>query len=346
MAMQTTGLPDLDGLCARLLTAAGRAGELSSRAAGRLVLLFRGMAGIAQPFWTRLLRTERPPSHPPLHPVRLVEVCVSILSAVALSALLLDPLFYSWTVLLDDEITQFFLDHQYVGKGGWMMGTAALIAVAGLGLAAGFQDRRLTASCRAWSVAATFVLLAIASAGLLAAALKGLIGRARPMMFGEEGLFGFQPLTTDFFYGSFPSGDATNAFALAIALSVMVPRIRGIAIIFAVWVALGRVAAERHYITDVIAGAVLATMVVLAMRAWWSKRRLVFRRTARHDYALRCPRLLRLLPLRLVGRTQELRRPLLPPPSVTVADWLHRRFAAPSASRLKPDAPGRERGVS
>lgn len=64
---------------------------------------------------------------------------------------------------------------------------------------------------------------------------------------------------------SFPSGHATTAFAAAVALSLLVPRMTFWALPLAAAIACSRVYLEVHYWTDIAAGALLGTFVTIAV---------------------------------------------------------------------------------
>ena len=64
---------------------------------------------------------------------------------------------------------------------------------------------------------------------------------------------------------SFPSGHASGAFALAVSLGLLVPRARIPALALATLVGLSRIWLGVHYLSDVIAGALLGSAVALAM---------------------------------------------------------------------------------
>jgi membrane-associated phospholipid phosphatase len=70
---------------------------------------------------------------------------------------------------------------------------------------------------------------------------------------------------------SFPSGEATAAFALATALSLLFPRARPLLYTAAVLTALARVLAGAHYISDVTAGAVIGTFAAAYVFTFFQK---------------------------------------------------------------------------
>lgn len=91
--------------------------------------------------------------------------------------------------------------------------------------------------------------------------VKIAVGRARPD--ADMG-----PLFFDHFGGpqhgfdSFPSGHATQAVLLMALLGLYFPRTRWVLAPLAVLVCLGRVALDRHYVSDVIGGAALALLTM------------------------------------------------------------------------------------
>jgi membrane-associated phospholipid phosphatase len=125
------------------------------------------------------------------------------------------------------------------------------------------------------SVRLGFLFLAIALPGLVIAVIKRLIGRARPMVAGEDvflyKLFVWRPE-----YASFPSGHATTAFAAAIAFGVLWPRLRLLMWGYAIVIALSRVIVTAHHPSDVVAGAIAGVVGALLVRDWFAARRLGF----------------------------------------------------------------------
>ena len=75
-----------------------------------------------------------------------------------------------------------------------------------------------------------FVFVSVGGAGLIANLTKYILGRARPKLFETTGPLDFQLFAFDPDYASFPSGHATNIFALATVLGILWPRAQGAAL--------------------------------------------------------------------------------------------------------------------
>jgi membrane-associated phospholipid phosphatase len=105
-----------------------------------------------------------------------------------------------------------------------------------------------------WEVVEFFGILGLAGFVL---AIKFLVRRERP-----QGEWGSIYRNTD--PHSFPSGHAARAFLIAVVASALAPL--WLAILLWIWaplVSLARVAMGVHYLSDVIAGAILGTLVGL-----------------------------------------------------------------------------------
>ncbi len=118
-----------------------------------------------------------------------------------------------------------------------------------------------------------FLFLAVASTGLAADLVKILVGRARPRHLFSDELMALAPGALTSSWWSFPSGHATTIGAVAVVLALLLPRLAWVWAALALVVAVGRIGATAHFVSDVIAGlwlgAIGATLVswALARRA-------------------------------------------------------------------------------
>lgn len=96
------------------------------------------------------------------------------------------------------------------------------------------------------------VLASVVAAGLTTGAVKKLVGRLRPADTNDP--FLFKPFSD---HDAFPSGHATMAFALATSLSEEIENRWATAVLytFATGTAWSRMNDERHWLSDVLAGA-------------------------------------------------------------------------------------------
>jgi undecaprenyl-diphosphatase len=117
------------------------------------------------------------------------------------------------------------------------------------------------ASCRRRIPTTALTALAAAAwAGLAVTVVKELVDRARPP-FADPGL---DPIGAVPASASFPSGHSATAFATAVAVGLVYPRLRLPLLALAALVALSRVYLGMHYSTDVLAGTVLGAAIGLA----------------------------------------------------------------------------------
>jgi undecaprenyl-diphosphatase len=132
-----------------------------------------------------------------------------------------------------------------------------------------------------------FLFVAIGLPGLVFTILKRLIGRARPLVEGAADPFIYRPLSWTVQYASFPSGHATDAFAIATAIGVLWPWTRWFMWSYAVAIAASRVVVTAHFPSDVIAGGVVGVVGALLVREWFAARGLAF--ALRPDGGIRPP---------------------------------------------------------
>ena len=113
---------------------------------------------------------------------------------------------------------------------------------------------------------AAYVFLTMASSGLVELAVKFMVGRNRPKLWFDQGLFSFQPFSHGWAVNSFPSGHSQAGWAAMIALGVAFPRWRWPLVAVAVLVALSRVMLTVHWLSDAMAGAWLGFAAAMMWR--------------------------------------------------------------------------------
>jgi membrane-associated phospholipid phosphatase len=121
-----------------------------------------------------------------------------------------------------------------------------------------------------------FIFCAVAVPNLVTEVLKYCIGRGRPFVGGEANAFHFSHFAGNPAYYSFPSGHATTAFALALAVSVIWPQARLAMAVYAIFIAATRLVLVAHHPSDVVAGALVGIVGAMFVRYWFAARRLGF----------------------------------------------------------------------
>lgn len=176
--------------------------------------------------------------------------------------------FPTWIIDLFDFVTDF-------GKGAWVLWPLGLIYLA-LAALPRPQTPISQAVLASVMVRAGFLFAAIGLPGLFASLVKNMIGRARPGVGGSIDPFLFDPFHWAPSFASLPSGHATTAFAALAAIGVLFPRARTALLIYAIVIATSRVVIRAHYISDVMAGAVVGIVGVILVRRWFAALRLGF----------------------------------------------------------------------
>jgi undecaprenyl-diphosphatase len=164
------------------------------------------------------------------------------------AAFWLDPIVYGWTSWWQSPALDALVG--VVNPIG--SGVTLLVVCMALTLLSGPRWPRLAEA--GWLGALAFMV-----AGMTELGLKLLVGRPRPALgAGGVALAGsFIPTDLD----SFPSGHATSVFAVATVVATFYPRLRLPLFMLAAAVALGRVYLGRHYVSDILAGALLGLVV-------------------------------------------------------------------------------------
>ncbi len=114
------------------------------------------------------------------------------------------------------------------------------------------------------------VLLVAGAAGTAAGGLKVMTGRERPSHLdqapgAERRAFSGPAAGLDARFQSFPSGHTAGAFATATCLAAFYPPARAVCYGVAAAAGANRVVKHQHFLSDVVAGALLGHLVALAL---------------------------------------------------------------------------------
>ena len=118
-----------------------------------------------------------------------------------------------------------------------------------------------------------FAFFCFVVAAALVPFVKMIFVRSRPILYACDHVHGFY-----FFegiskfsqrYASFPSGHAVNCFSMFAIVSILYPRYRAYAFLIALLCSFSRIVLSAHFLTDVMAGALLGYCFVWAV--YWAK---------------------------------------------------------------------------
>ena len=198
--------------------------------------------------------------------MRSIKVKIAISFAPMLGFVVISYFFFDVPVALlckglDKGITDFFGIITEFGISTWY-----LVGSFGLFLIFSFVHRQKMYASRA-----LFLFVSIAVSGIIANIIKVILGRYRPEMLFEKGLYGLNFLNFSIFnfsheLTSFPSGHTATTFSLAWTLSLFFPRARILLICFAFLVGASRVIITSHYLSDAVGGAYVGVMCVLLLK--------------------------------------------------------------------------------
>jgi len=197
---------------------------------------------------------------------------------VAVAAMWIDRPVAIWFQAQGERSMNLFRSLSLPGDSVWYLVAGAVGVPLSYLLSRRLVDR-MRERCLLLSSRLALPFLAVAATGIAVDLLKILIGRARPKHLFQDGLMALAPVSFSSSWWSFPSGHATTVGAVAMTLTLLVPRLVWLWVLLALTVALGRVGATTHFVSDTIAGlwlgAVGSTLVswALARRAEAIERR-------------------------------------------------------------------------
>ena len=126
---------------------------------------------------------------------------------------------------------------------------------------------RLTKEVRAW----LFMILSMATSGILINVIKLLVGRERPRFLFRDGTTDFHPFALRLADCSFPSGHTQSIWAAMFCLAFLFPRWREVFFFIAIVISASRFIIGAHYLADVIVSIFIAAAITLLWRRWFER---------------------------------------------------------------------------
>jgi membrane-associated phospholipid phosphatase len=157
-----------------------------------------------------------------------------------------------------------------------VLGAIIVIFVVGFLLARRMADLRRGYRLAHLRWMSAYLLVSVLSASAVVHVVKTVIGRARPLVFDQYGIFGFRPFNGSFLFQSFPSAHSTQVGAFCVALALLFPRFRLVLVGAALWIGATRVILGVHYPSDVAAGLGLGAWFAFATATMFSRFGLLF----------------------------------------------------------------------
>ncbi len=228
--------------------------------------------------WFRFVHYRRPDTRFAVFPdmLRLSEALAIVFSAIAALVLFADPLFLSMLKERNETTLAIFEALTRLGESAWILYSAGgVLLVISL-----YPEKTLSRSQRMmmhdWLLLAYFLFTSVAFSGLIANLLKNLIGRARPQLTPQGDVWLLRPFADHYDYGSFPSGHATTAGALAMALMLLAPKYRLFFGLLGLWIAISRPVLGVHFPSDIVAGIALGAGFTYVYARSFARKRLLF----------------------------------------------------------------------
>ncbi|NPA04012.1 MAG: phosphatase PAP2 family protein [Epsilonproteobacteria bacterium] len=177
---------------------------------------------------------------------------------------------------LDAPLAYYFHNnHLAIFKSITELGNAFYYLVGFLGLFLWFRYKEKLDK----AVEMLYLFFSVFLSGVLVAIPKILIGRPRPKLFFQGESFYPQWLEFKGSLWSMPSGHSATAFAVGVGLALLYPRYRWFFIALAALVAISRVVLTKHYLSDIIVGALIG-----GLTSWWLYRKVFNGTKARSGY--------------------------------------------------------------
>jgi membrane-associated phospholipid phosphatase len=188
-------------------------------------------------------------------------------------------------VLVDQDLTAWFDQPQHeewrlrarhitdigLGEHWFLLALLVYVTARWLGprLRSSERSAEIFLDLRRWAL---HFFAALLGAGILLQSLKAIVGRQRPHMSPTHDPLVFEPFTTNWYFHSLPSGHTQVLFTVATAMAMLWPRMAFGFYTLAGALSFTRVMTLQHFLSDVIAGAVVGYLGSMWVRGILKKR--------------------------------------------------------------------------
>ncbi len=204
------------------------------------------------------------------------EIAAVAISALVATVLFIDPIFLEHVRDSNVGASPAFRFITQFGKSDWILILTGIVIIAlSLTTERQFRGERRAAAHRVF-VGAWYLFTTVAFSGLIANLAKNVIGRARPPTLTGDEIWVSSPFADRYAFASFPSGHATTAGALAMALALLFPRFRVFFWLAGAWIAVSRPALGLHFPSDVLAGIAFGAAFSYFYARSFARKRLLF----------------------------------------------------------------------
>jgi undecaprenyl-diphosphatase len=132
-----------------------------------------------------------------------------------------------------------------------------------------------------------FIFSSVALSGLIANLFKYIFGRSRPPFIHDSSVWQSDMFRAGYAHASFPSGHATTAGALAMALGLLFPQLRIPVFAACILIAMTRPILGVHFPSDIVAGFLLGMGFTWIWARSFARKQLLFRFDQRGRLELR-----------------------------------------------------------
>lgn len=204
-------------------------------------------------------------------PLPFLGYALSVINIVVIAFLVLDAPLGKTAKDLPPALVAIAGDVTNVGQILRVLGAIIVIFVVGLLLARRMADLRRGFRLAHLRWMSAYLIVSVLSASAVVHVAKTVIGRARPLVYDQYGIFGFRPFNDTFLFQSFPSAHSTQVGAFCVALALLFPRFRLALVGVALWIGATRVILGVHYPSDVAAGLGLGAWFAFATAVLFSR---------------------------------------------------------------------------